>query len=99
MVPGRSSYSLGSGTARSVLLRVVLLRWLGAIERLELHAGIEDAHQRRIGAEVGRVALGVEHLRHEAAIGDRRRVAVAEPAGAAAFIPIQVGFELCEAVT
>src|SRR5262245_65663930 len=99
MVPGRSSYSLGSGMSPSVdSLRVGLLRRLRAVECLELHAGLEDAHQRRVGAELSRIALGVEHLRHEAAIGHCRRIPVTEPAGAAAFTPIQVGLELGEAV-
>ena len=53
-----------------------------AVERFELHAFVENAHDRREGRGVALEALGVEDLRHQAAIGHRRRIAVAKPPGA-----------------
>ena len=58
------------------------------LEGVELHAGVEHAHHVRHVVEPAVEALGVEDLRHQHAVGQRRRVAVAEawpaarPAGA-----------------
>src|SRR5712671_6142077 len=64
----------------SDLLRVRLLRRLRPVECIELHALIEHAHHRLIRAQVALVALRVEDLRHEAAIGHRWVVAVTKAA-------------------
>ena len=53
----------------------------GRAERRLGHAGLEDAHHRRHVVEPAVHALGVEDLRHEHAVGQRRRVAVAEAPG------------------
>ena len=54
--------------------------WVGA-ERGLGHAGLEDAHHRRHVVEPAVHALGVVDLRHEHAVGEARRVAMAEAAG------------------
>src|SRR5258706_3170458 len=79
-----------------LLFGVGLLRGLRAIERFELHAGIERAHHRRIRLQVAVVALRVEDLGNEAAIGQRRRIAVAVAAGALGLR--ELGFELGEPI-
>jgi hypothetical protein len=73
-----------SGTA-SMPLRLVV-RAVGGLRLLEgrmPHAGLERRHGARQPAEVDVEALAVEDLRHQAAVGQRRRVAVAvaSPAG------------------
>src|SRR5450759_5250504 len=43
---------------------------LGVDERIQFHALFENAHDGRIRRQVALVALRVEHLRHQATIGD-----------------------------
>ena len=50
---------------------------------VELMQCVEDAHHRRHVVEPAVQALGVEDLRHQHAVGQRRRVAVAEAPGRA----------------
>ena len=52
-----------------------------ALARLELHAAVDHAHDGRIPRHIGIEPLRVDHLRHEAAVGHGRRVAVAVPSG------------------
>ena len=60
---------------------VRLLFGLGGVEGRMLHAGVVDALDGRVFRHVDLEALGVEDLRHQADIGERRPVAVAERAG------------------
>src|SRR6185436_9350177 len=78
------------GNRRAFSFGVRLLGRLGAVEALELHAGIEHAHCRGIGCEVAIEALGVEDLRHQTAVSHGRRLAVAELPGLA----LQLRFDL-----
>src|SRR5919198_6482489 len=77
------------------LLRVGLLGRLRAIERVELHAIVEHAHRYRVGREVAVIALRIEDLRHQAAVGHGGRIAVAEPSRAG---PRKIGLQLGEPV-
>src|SRR6185369_11606026 len=81
---------------RLLRLGVGLLRRLRAIERFELHALVEDTHDRRVGLGVALEPLGVEHLGHEAAIRQRRRIAVAETPGAGKVV--EAGLDLRQPV-
>ena len=60
-----------------------------------LVAGRRNTHDRRVGCEVDAHRRGVEHLRHEADVGDARLIAVAEPAGTR--IPRQLRLDALEA--
>src|SRR5216684_2494091 len=81
--------------AGAILLRVRLLLRPGALEGVELHAAGDDAADRRIGLHVEAwIALRVEHLRHQADIGEARRIAMTELAclpvvGEAALDPVK----------
>src|SRR5262245_13495854 len=77
---------------RSLRLGVGLLRGLRAIERFELHALVEDAHDRRVWFGVAIESLGVEHLGYEAAIRHGRRIAMAKPPAAGKVI--EAGLDL-----
>src|SRR5436189_2399378 len=82
--------------ARPSRLGVGLLRRLRAIERFELHAFLEDAHQGRVRLRIAVESLGIEYLRDEAAVGHRRRVTVAKAPAAGKMR--ETGFHLREPV-
>src|SRR6266545_5784107 len=75
-VPPRCRVSVGR-----TLGGVGLLRRLGAVEGADFHAFPENAHDRRRACGTDVEELRTEDLGGKADIGERRRVAVAEPAG------------------
>src|SRR5471030_1422366 len=60
------------------LLCVGLFHRLGFIEGFQLHACVEHAHGDGIGREIAFISLGIEDLRHQAAVGQRRKTALTE---------------------
>src|ERR1700722_20899147 len=62
----------------SVIAVGLIARMRGG-ERVEPQAFGMDADDRRVGAQVELVALGIDHLRHQRDFGERRPVAMAEP--------------------
>src|SRR5713226_8311917 len=75
-VPPRCRVSVGR-----TLGGVGLLRRLGSVEGVDFHAFPENARDRRHAFGTDVEELRTEDLGGEADVGERRRVAVAEPAG------------------
>src|SRR5687767_465474 len=75
---GRGNRAAYRGTDVGSSFGVGLLAGLGAIECLELHALLEYAHRRGIRSKLAVIALRVENLWHETAIGHGRRLAARE---------------------
>src|SRR3977135_4408778 len=63
-----------------VLGGVGLLERLGTVESVDFHAFAENAHRRRQTGSLDIEELRTEDLGHQADVGDRRRIAVAESA-------------------
>src|SRR5258706_6036583 len=66
---------------RRILGRVGLLQRLRAIEGVDFHAFAENAHHRGERTRVDVEELRSEHLRRQAHVGERWRIAVAEAPG------------------
>src|SRR3954470_18719166 len=66
--------------ARFISGRIDLLRGMRGGERRHLAAGLPDEVQARVAGRLDAEALRSVHLRHEAAIGHGRRIAVREHA-------------------
>src|SRR6266852_1803593 len=73
--------SVLGGLMRRILRRVRLLERLRAVERVDLHACVKNAHDRRHTHRVAIEKFRAENLRCQTDIGDGRRVSVAKPAG------------------
>src|SRR5439155_25008309 len=90
--PAGSRDAVGDSVSAQASFGVGLLGGLRAVESLELHAVLEHAHRGAISCEVTVVPLGVEDLRHEAAIGHGRCLAMAElPASRTRELAFQLG--------
>src|SRR5712691_7550961 len=72
---------LCSDSVSRVLGCVGLLRRLRAVESPDFHAFAENAHDRRHACRIDVEEFRTENLGGKADVGERRRVAVAEPAG------------------
>src|SRR5436190_15584436 len=81
---GMSKWGMAEDIGRAfamLLLRIRLLGGRGVRECRQRRACGFDAQQRRVRREIEIDAPRVRHLRHEADVGDRRRIAVAEASG------------------
>src|SRR5512134_872166 len=76
----RSSGRATSGCSNAGLLGVGLTARRGALKGFERLAVLLDSQQRGIRRDVALEAVGVGELRYQAAVGEARAVAVAEPA-------------------
>src|SRR5271155_3040321 len=75
-----TKWARSRSTMSAASFGIGLLLRLCVVERRKLEACRLDALQCREGVEIGAAAPGIRHLRDEADIGQRRRIAVAEAA-------------------